>query len=45
LLQADDKDVLFRKAGDQWEVVPDTAKVDLLDDRTEFRLGRLQVYS
>ena len=45
LLKADRAEVLLRKAGDTWEICPDSMRVDLADDSVEFRLGPVQIYS
>jgi hypothetical protein len=45
MLRANRSDVLLRKSGDDWEIYPDSAKIDLADTSVEFRLGRIQIYS
>ena len=45
MMKARRSDVFLRKAGDTWEICPDSMSVDLADDAVEFRLGPVQIYS
>lgn len=45
MLKAAASDTLFKRVGSQWEVCENSARIDLLDDSVEFRLGTIQIYS
>jgi hypothetical protein len=45
MLGADDSEVLFRKAGERWDVCPDSFRVDLKDRTQIFKLGKVQIFS
>ena len=45
MLGASRSDRLFRKAGAGWIVCPDSFRIDVMDQREVFRLGKIQVLS
>jgi hypothetical protein len=45
MLRAKRSDLLLRRVGERWEVVENSASIDLHDDAVEFRLGAIQVFS
>jgi hypothetical protein len=45
MLKTDRSELFLKKSGASWEICPDTMRVDLTDDKAEYRVGSIQVYS
>jgi hypothetical protein len=45
MLKTDRAELFLKKSGASWEICPDTMRVDLTDDKAEYRVGSIQVYS
>ncbi len=45
MLKVDRSEVFLKKNGAMWEICPDTMPVDLTDEKAEYRVGSIQIYS
>ena len=45
MLRAKRSEVLLKRSGGGWVVCDNSARIDLLDDSVEFRLGAVQIFS
>jgi len=45
MLKTDRSELFLKKSGASWEICPDTMRVDITDDKAEYRVGSIQVYS
>lgn len=45
MLKTDRSELFLKKSGANWEICPDTMRVDLTDEKAEYRVGSIQVYS
>jgi hypothetical protein len=45
MLKADPQELVLKRVGERWEPCEDSHRVDLEDDKVEFRIGAVQVFS